>query len=108
ADGTGRSRRLGGLAGERRLQFHHRGGARPDRWTVDLLEGRFMTEHTFSGRVVVVTGAASGIGLACAQQFARQRAKVVLLDVDRSGLETAIRSMDAPTSPVAMTCDAAD
>jgi NAD(P)-dependent dehydrogenase (short-subunit alcohol dehydrogenase family) len=67
-----------------------------------------MTEHTFSGRVVVVTGAASGIGLACAQQFARQRAKVVLLDVDRSGLETAIRSMDAPTSPVAMTCDVAD
>lgn len=36
----------------------------------------------FSGKVAVVTGAAKGIGQACAEQFARQGAQVVLADID--------------------------
>ncbi|WP_455289379.1 SDR family NAD(P)-dependent oxidoreductase [Cupriavidus necator] len=41
----------------------------------------------FSGKVVVVTGAASGIGRASAIQFARLGAKVVLADVNEAGLK---------------------
>ena len=43
----------------------------------------------FSGRVAVVTGAASGIGRALAQQAAREGMKVVLADVEESALAAA-------------------
>ncbi len=33
-------------------------------------------------KVAVVTGAAAGIGLACAQRFAAEGARVVLSDID--------------------------
>src|SRR3970040_677422 len=39
----------------------------------------------FSGRVVVVTGAAQGIGAATARAFAEQQASVALLDIDGAG-----------------------
>lgn len=39
------------------------------------------------GKVVLVTGAASGIGNACANAFAAQGAQVALLDVDRTTLD---------------------
>ena len=40
----------------------------------------------FSGKVAVVTGAASGIGRAMAERFARQGMKVVIADIERSAL----------------------
>jgi len=42
-----------------------------------------------AGRKVLITGAASGIGLACARLFAAQGAKVALLDVNAAGLARA-------------------
>ncbi|OGO71715.1 MAG: short-chain dehydrogenase [Chloroflexi bacterium RBG_19FT_COMBO_56_12] len=39
----------------------------------------------FSGKVAIVTGAASGIGRASAQFYAREGAKVVVSDVDEEG-----------------------
>jgi NAD(P)-dependent dehydrogenase (short-subunit alcohol dehydrogenase family) len=42
-----------------------------------------------SGRVAVVTGGASGIGLALARRFARERMKVVIADVDAPTLQAA-------------------
>jgi 3-oxoacyl-[acyl-carrier protein] reductase len=39
----------------------------------------------FSGRVVVVTGAAQGIGATTARAFAEQQASVALLDIDGAG-----------------------
>jgi len=41
----------------------------------------------FQDQVVLITGAASGIGRACAQMFARQSAGVVLVDLNESALQ---------------------
>jgi len=42
-----------------------------------------------AGKVAIVTGAASGIGLAIAEAMAEGGAKVALLDLDQGGLEQA-------------------
>jgi len=41
------------------------------------------------GKVAIVTGAASGIGLACARLLAREGAQVALADIDAAGAEEA-------------------
>jgi NAD(P)-dependent dehydrogenase (short-subunit alcohol dehydrogenase family) len=46
-------------------------------------------------RVAIVTGAASGIGLATAQRFAEEGARLVLVDIVRDGLDAAAAGMDA-------------
>ena len=47
----------------------------------------------FDGRVAVVTGGASGIGLALAQTAAREGMKVVLADVEEKALDTAVKDL---------------
>jgi len=46
-----------------------------------------------AGRVAVVTGGASGIGRAMAELFARERAKVVLADIDQRALAAVVQSI---------------
>jgi NAD(P)-dependent dehydrogenase (short-subunit alcohol dehydrogenase family) len=56
-----------------------------------------------NGRVAVVTGAASGIGLAMAHRFADEGMKVVLADIEADALaqaETALRAKGAETIAV--------
>lgn len=49
----------------------------------------------FTDRVVLVTGAARGIGLVLVEQFAREGAKVVATDVDKEELERAMGKSSA-------------
>jgi NAD(P)-dependent dehydrogenase (short-subunit alcohol dehydrogenase family) len=48
------------------------------------------------GKRALVTGAASGIGLATARRMLEEGARVALLDVDEASLVEAARSLDAP------------
>jgi NAD(P)-dependent dehydrogenase (short-subunit alcohol dehydrogenase family) len=50
---------------------------------------------TFEGRGAVITGGASGIGLATATEFARRGARLVLADVDKPALEQAVERLRA-------------
>ena len=63
----------------------------------------------FSGRVVLVTGAARGIGRATAEQFARLGASVALLDLDRAEVEATARGICADgRRALALAADVAD
>jgi NAD(P)-dependent dehydrogenase (short-subunit alcohol dehydrogenase family) len=51
--------------------------------------------ETFAGRAAVITGGASGIGLATAREFAQRGASVVLGDVDQPALDEAVAALRA-------------
>jgi 3(or 17)beta-hydroxysteroid dehydrogenase len=48
------------------------------------------------GKVAIVTGAASGIGRACAQRLAGEGARVMLADRDETGVHRAAAALGAP------------
>jgi NAD(P)-dependent dehydrogenase (short-subunit alcohol dehydrogenase family) len=60
-------------------------------------------------KVTVITGAARGIGLACAQRFARDGAKVVLSDVEVAAGERAAEALQAEgADALFVACDVGD
>ena len=63
---------------------------------------------TTTARVVVVTGAARGIGLAIAQWFISQNYKVALLDFDKATLDSAAATIARPDDVLALHCDVSD
>ncbi len=67
--------------------------------------GTGATDHV--GRRVVVTGGASGIGLATARRFLDDGARVVPIDVDAEGLERARRDLPGLGGVLADVSDAA-
>src|SRR5690625_4169961 len=60
-------------------------------------------------KVAVITGAAAGIGLACAEAFAREGAKVVLSDVNVERGEAAAEKIQADGGEaIFIACDVGD
>jgi NAD(P)-dependent dehydrogenase (short-subunit alcohol dehydrogenase family) len=51
--------------------------------------------ETFEARAAVITGGASGIGFASAREFTRRGARVVLADIDPTGLDQAVERLRA-------------
>jgi NAD(P)-dependent dehydrogenase (short-subunit alcohol dehydrogenase family) len=67
------------------------------------------TEHRFDGKIVVVTGAASGIGKATANRFGADGATVACLDLNHAGAEaTATSIRDAGGKAHAFRIDVSD
>ena len=63
----------------------------------------------FQGKVALVTGAAAGIGRACALLFARDGADLVLIDVNESGLEAVkAEATEAGARVLTYLCDISD
>ena len=61
------------------------------------------------GKVALVTGAARGIGFACAESLAQEGAKVVLSDIeDRAGQTAAEKLQAAGSEAVFVPCDVGD
>ena len=60
----------------------------------------------FEGRTAVITGGASGLGLAMARRFAREGVRLVLADVQADALERTAAEFEASGTPVlAVRCD---
>jgi NAD(P)-dependent dehydrogenase (short-subunit alcohol dehydrogenase family) len=65
-----------------------------------------MSEGLLDGKVVLVTGAARGIGLAVAQRFAEAGGVVALADVDGDAVQTSADAL--PGTNIAITVDVSD
>jgi NAD(P)-dependent dehydrogenase (short-subunit alcohol dehydrogenase family) len=68
-----------------------------------------MSKTAFKNKVVAITGAASGIGLALAHKFAHEGAVIALIDMDKTALESCEKEFhNSGYQAMAMACDVTD
>jgi len=61
-----------------------------------------------TNRVALISGAAQGIGLACAEAFLAEGAAVAGIDVNDARLRESFAALEAPERTLALTCDVTD
>ena len=59
-----------------------------------------MKEIEFGGKLVVVTGAASGMGLYASKEFVRLGAKVIMCDINEAMLKTEAKAIGGAAIPM--------
>ncbi|PWL17627.1 dehydrogenase [Falsochrobactrum shanghaiense] len=60
------------------------------------------------GRIAIITGAARGIGRACAERLLAEGAKVIIADIDEARLNETAAAIGTPDSVLAIPTDVAD
>ncbi len=75
-------------------------------WEMEQAKVRKVRHDVFAGRIVLVTGAAGGIGLATAKAFREKGAEIVILDLDPDALDKAREEIGPDT--LAIACDVTD
>jgi NAD(P)-dependent dehydrogenase (short-subunit alcohol dehydrogenase family) len=75
-----------------------------------MIEGRFASYPSLSGRVVLITGGGSGIGASMVEHFAHQGARVVFLDVAEDASRELVDGLAtvAEHRPIYIPCDLTD
>ncbi|MFZ4524690.1 MAG: bifunctional aldolase/short-chain dehydrogenase [Chlorobium sp.] len=72
-------------------------------WDMEQAKMNKVHHDVFAGKVVLVTGAASGIGLATAKAFRQKGAELVLLDLTSESLDRAAQELGG--NVLTLTCD---
>jgi rhamnose utilization protein RhaD (predicted bifunctional aldolase and dehydrogenase)/NAD(P)-dependent dehydrogenase (short-subunit alcohol dehydrogenase family) len=72
-------------------------------WDMEQAKMTKVRHDVLAGKIVMVTGAASGIGLATAKAFRRKGAELVILDLTREALDRAAEELGG--NALALTCD---
>jgi len=59
---------------------------------------------SFKNKTVVITGGASGLGYLCGENFAKEGANIVLVDINQKGLDDAKEKISAFTNNIVTVC----
>jgi 3-oxoacyl-[acyl-carrier protein] reductase len=60
-----------------------------------IMSNEAMTGNRLAGKVAIITGAASGIGLAAARRFIQEGAQVAVVDLNKSGVAQTLEELGA-------------